>query len=485
MSASTFVCAISGQPIPSDKEAVVTPSGRICLKSLLLSKLADNGGSDPFSGQPLDEDQLISLSNSSTIIPPRPSASSVPEILKLLNTEYSNLVLELFDTRKLLEETRMELSQALYQNDAAVRVVARLAMERDAARQELAHWKVNPEVPAPSTEEEGPSKKRARTEASIQPHSIPAQVLETMKQKWQELASNRKALKKEIAAQAPTLEVLQSYKETSHKSYHKSSGKQGIVDMKMAGGNVVTAGKDKKVCVFSGEKVIHTYSFGKKAPTFVDAFEDLVAAASDDSLAVFKDGEELTKIDVPNGIKSVSIHPSQQLVIVATSSRVILYSLEGNELTYFEAPNEIASGSLHPDGLIYGIGTVDGKLSLIDFDKQKLVITLGEGGAAIEKIIYSPNGYHLATIAAGQVTVWDIKKGAKMTELNNAEAAAFDLSAKYLAYGDASGINLTAVKEWSVIVKLETGASNLAWEDKLVSSRDTERAVRFYGRNED
>eukprot|EP00957_Ditylum_brightwellii_P051369 3895806-Ditylum_brightwellii.AAC.1 len=58
----------------------------------------------------------------------------------MLQTEYDAVLLELFDTRRALEETRRELSQALYQNDAAVRVVARLASERDAAREMVAAW---------------------------------------------------------------------------------------------------------------------------------------------------------------------------------------------------------------------------------------------------------------------------------------------------------------------------------------------------------
>eukprot|EP00542_Grammatophora_oceanica_P011783 CAMPEP_0194045120 /NCGR_PEP_ID=MMETSP0009_2-20130614/16493_1 /TAXON_ID=210454 /ORGANISM="Grammatophora oceanica, Strain CCMP 410" /LENGTH=103 /DNA_ID=CAMNT_0038689877 /DNA_START=27 /DNA_END=335 /DNA_ORIENTATION=+ len=61
----------------------------------------------------------------------------MPNLLHLLQTEYDALILELFDTRQALEQTRKELSQSLYQNDAAVRVIARLAMERDEARQQL------------------------------------------------------------------------------------------------------------------------------------------------------------------------------------------------------------------------------------------------------------------------------------------------------------------------------------------------------------
>jgi pre-mRNA-processing factor 19 len=55
----------------------------------------------------------------------------------MLQSEYDVVLLELHDTRVSLEETRRELSSALYQNDAAVRVVARLAQERDEARGKL------------------------------------------------------------------------------------------------------------------------------------------------------------------------------------------------------------------------------------------------------------------------------------------------------------------------------------------------------------
>lgn len=56
---------------------------------------------------------------------------------KLAN-EYDTLVLESYYLKKHLHETREELSHALYQHDAALRVIAKLVKERDDARSNIA-----------------------------------------------------------------------------------------------------------------------------------------------------------------------------------------------------------------------------------------------------------------------------------------------------------------------------------------------------------
>ncbi len=75
---------------------------------------------------------------------PRPaSATSIPGMLQLFQNEWDALTLETFQLKQELEATRLELSKALYENDAATRVIARLLKERNDARTALAQASAN------------------------------------------------------------------------------------------------------------------------------------------------------------------------------------------------------------------------------------------------------------------------------------------------------------------------------------------------------
>lgn len=70
-----------------------------------------------------------------TAAPRPPTHSSVPALLHLLQNEWDANVLGTYTLQQQLNATLQELSYALYAQDAASRVIARLIRERDAARE--------------------------------------------------------------------------------------------------------------------------------------------------------------------------------------------------------------------------------------------------------------------------------------------------------------------------------------------------------------
>lgn len=70
-----------------------------------------------------------------TVKPRPPKFSSVPSILSALQNEWDSVMLESFTLKQQYQQVRQELSHALYQNDAATRVIARMKKERDSARE--------------------------------------------------------------------------------------------------------------------------------------------------------------------------------------------------------------------------------------------------------------------------------------------------------------------------------------------------------------
>ena len=313
-----------------------------------MTKLAENGGVDPFDEKGvrrLEESALIDLATTTTttgggggggvIIPPRaPKSTSLPSLLTMMKSEFDAVLLELYDTRHALEETRRELSLALYQNDAAIRVVARLASERDESRSLLERYMNDPSSSTTTLQQQqgGSTQKRAREENDNEEvendmpapkkaakvvvtaegeveeegtvadlSKIPSSELDVMSSTWKTLTTERRSIAKlkrtpeEIAKNEATLSALGGEGgggdgESKKVNLGKASAKAGILCMTTLRSDtsttefLITGGHDKNATVYdiAEGKIVATLTGASGDIVTVHHGKLLVAASADD-----------------------------------------------------------------------------------------------------------------------------------------------------------------------------------------------------------
>ncbi len=125
------------------------------------------------TGEALTADDLIELKTSRVVRPRPPTLTSIPSLLAVFQNEWDALALETYTLRQQLAQTRQELSTALYQHDAAVRVIARLTRERDEARDALSKLSVAAGGAAPANGD------RMQLDGQALPEALAAKVQET------------------------------------------------------------------------------------------------------------------------------------------------------------------------------------------------------------------------------------------------------------------------------------------------------------------
>eukprot|EP00889_Picochlorum_renovo_P005228 jgi/Picre1/32258/NNA_007604.t1 len=176
------------------------------------------------------------------------SACSVPGLLTLLQNEWDSVVLELYQTRKSLQETRQELSHALYQQDAATRVIARLIREREEYRKRLESSEKKSSVQERDDEGAGEHpQKKARM-------ALDASVIDAMTKASKALSVRRKDRK--ISDTAASIEDIRKLESQGAFPVH-ATRKGGILSIAVCPDRslVATAGADSTVHIVDATNI--------------------------------------------------------------------------------------------------------------------------------------------------------------------------------------------------------------------------------------
>ena len=251
--------------------------------------------------------------------PRPPQLTSIPSLLSVFQNEWDALALESFQLQQELQKTRQELSTALYQNDAAVRVIVRLTRERDEARSALA--KV------------GVSGVGAGDEMAVDNVGLSEELQQKVAATHEKLSKTRR--KRPVPEDWATEEAIQGFEPESLDADAAKGAKTLAVDV--SGDLILFGGQDGSAQAYSveQEKPLHVFAGDGGAVTdVVWSGARAVIASATGAVRVYADGDEIEKFEQHAGAAvAVAMHPGGDILgSVGEDKSIIFYDITGSKV---------------------------------------------------------------------------------------------------------------------------------------------------------
>jgi pre-mRNA-processing factor 19 len=507
----SLICSLSNE-VP--EQPVLSPVSGCIYEKRLIIKYLHESPTDPVTGQPLTEDQLIEVKVTPLSKPKPPSATSIPAILKTLQDEWDATMLHSFTLRQQLQTARQELSHVMYQHDAACRVIARLNKEVTAAREALATLKpqagISQTAQIYANDQPIQSAHLAAGEISQVSGTTAEGMTDEIIQKLQDKASVLTQLRKQRGKRVPegltTIEEMKDFRcSATHTALHSASN-PGILALDISPKNpsiILTGGNDRQAVVFNkdSEQVVATLKGHQKKVTHViHHFEEDIAitGSADSSIRVWHiPSAQCLKIlkahDTP--ITGLSLHPTGDYVLSSASDTYWALSdlRTGKLITKIQdatSQKGLTCAQFHPDGIIFGVGTQESVIKIWDLKECNNVADFPGHAGGISAIAFSENGYYLATAAQdASIKLWDLRKLKNFKTITledhyEVRDLVFDQSGMYLGVA-GTDVRVYQAKQWDLLkvfndhTALATGV-RFGSNANYIASASMDRSLKFY-----
>lgn len=372
-------------------------SGAVFERKLIESYIATSG-TDPINDQPLAQEDLIAITSQvPVVVPPKPPAfNSIPTMLAAFQNEWDALALETFSLRKQLHTARLELSAALYQYDAAVRVAAKAIRERDEAQQavqQLSESFANGEVAAAQTNGNGTLRE------------IPVDSLNSARDILFALHKKQK--------------LLLPVSRTSEVSISTSSSKHPLTEVTSSiakNGKLVLVSKNQVELYPEG---VTSENSGVLGSAFlVENGEEQPLVIAGKEAKFLADG---SKTDLGVEVKAIVSHPSEPYFVVLTQGDTWALCDREGLIYQSEQLSTITAADVHVDGILMAIGTGGGEVKIYDLTTTEVASTVTAKYSNVEKLQFGLNGYWLVVASSedskGAVQLFDLRKNVLSHEL--------------------------------------------------------------------
>ncbi|KAI1402896.1 Prp19-domain-containing protein [Hypoxylon fuscum] len=453
-----MLCALSGE---APQEPVVSKLSGAVFEKRLIEKYIEENGKDPVSGEDLGIDDLLPIKSSRIVRPRPPTLTSIPALLSTFQNEWDSLALETYNLREQLARTREELATALYQHDAAVRVIARLTKERDEARDALS--KVTVSAGSASNGD------AMAVDAEGLPEELAVKVDETQAK----LSKSRK--KRPVPEGWATAEDITSFAVETTNSLPVPQATTVSVQEAYA----VIGGLQGNVSIYSidSDKVERSLQVNEPVTDSIWEGSRVFFSTSKGSVKVFESGSEIASFsDHAGPANGLAIHPSKEILAsIGSDKSFVFYDLVNlQRATRVYTNAALTACAFHPDGHLFAAGTASGeiKLFMTKTGEEAAAFPLG---APVQAITFSENGFWFAATAKGQttVTIFDLRKEgaaaqAKVLDIGSAvQSLAWDYSQQFLATAGPAGVTVQQYsktsKSWSEPLRAAVSAVDVQW----------------------
>ncbi|KAH8153507.1 uncharacterized protein LAJ45_02320 [Morchella importuna] len=462
-----MLCAISGEA-PSVPVAS-TKSGVVFEKRLIEAYIAEHG-KDPVTGEDLTTADLVELKSSRTVRPRPPTLTSIPSLLATFQNEWDALALETHTLRQQLTQTRQELSTALYQHDAATRVIARLLKERDEAREALSKISIGAGSGPAAPVAAGGADAMEVDDAGVVPQSVQDLVDETAKVK----SGGRR--KRAVPADWTTAESVSGFS-TLFVSEPLYPGCNSI-DLDVSGELALLGGSDGVAGIYSIPQQSLLSPLKSDDGAVVDALWAGNKAITGHSSGVVRVWDEAgngsTTMRTHAGeVKALALHPSERILgSVGADKSWVLYDIEaGKKVVQIYGESELTSAHFHPDGRLFATGTGNA-VNIYDVRTATLGATFGPLTGPVSSLHFSENGYWLALSVKDQssVEIWDLRELTQTKAIDvgtRVDNVRWDYTGQFIATAGPSGVSVQQYqkkgKTWSEPLRVGVPAVATAW----------------------
>lgn len=300
----------------------------------LIEKYIEEHGKEPGTEEELDVEDLLPLKAGRIVRPRPPTLTSIPALLATFQNEWDALALETYNLQEHLAQTRMELATALYQHDAAIRVIARLTKERDEARDSLSRVTVavngvdNGDSMAVDAEElpEALSEAVDATHKKYVSHLVLIGVSDLLTQSRLSKLRKKRTVPKAWASNDDIASFEQMVSEDLPVTQATSIAVEG------SGNYAAVTGLDGSLDIFSvaAQKLERELEVEEPLTTAVWSETKILVGTSKGSVKIFEAGNEVASLKEHAGaVTGLAVHPSGLILAsVGVDKTIAMYDLE-------------------------------------------------------------------------------------------------------------------------------------------------------------